>query len=76
MTADSGTGKPRLVATNVEMLSGRRKKDYDAETAADALVAQAAHLGETPAGDSIPASEPIADGDADESPDDEAVNAA
>ena len=72
--------KTEVVATNVEMLSGRRKKDYDAETAADALVAQAARLGETPAGDSIPASEPIADGelgdDAAEEADDEAVNAA
>jgi hypothetical protein len=61
------------------MLSGRRKKDYDAETAADALVAQAAHLGENPTGDSIPASEPIADGDLGEDtedPNDEAADAA
>src|SRR3989442_15722524 len=55
--------KTEVVADRVEMLGGRRKKDYDAETAADALVAQAEHLGESPAGDSIPASEPIADGD-------------
>jgi single stranded DNA-binding protein len=72
--------KTEVVATNVEMLSGRRKKDYDAETAADALVAQAARLGETPAGDSIPASEPIVEGelgdDAAQEVDDEAVNAA
>jgi single-strand DNA-binding protein len=71
--------KTEVVAMNVEMLSGRRKKDYDAETAADALAAQAAHLGETPAGEGIPPSEPIADGefdDAEDSPEDEAVNAA
>jgi single-strand DNA-binding protein len=71
--------KTEVVATNVEMLSGRRKKDYDAETAADALVAQAAQLGEIPSGDSIPASEPIADGDLGEDtedPNDEAADAA
>src|ERR1700686_150270 len=33
--------KTEVVATHVEMLSGRRKKDYEAETAADALAAQA-----------------------------------
>jgi single-strand DNA-binding protein len=72
--------KTEVVATNVEMLSGRRKKDYDAETAADALVAQAARFGESPADESIPASEPIAEGvegdDTDESAEGEAVNAA
>ena len=40
--------KTEVVATNVEMLSGRRKKDYEAETAADALAAQANALGEAP----------------------------
>ena len=42
------------------MLSGRRKKDYEAETAADALEAQATASGgsDEPA---TPASEPIAD---------------
>ena len=38
------------------MLSGRKKKDYEAQQAADSLVAQAAALGEAPA------SEPIAEG--------------
>jgi len=33
------------VASAVEMLSGRRKKDYAAESAADALAAQAEALG-------------------------------
>jgi len=47
--------KTEIVAANVEMLSGRRKKDYEAEQAADSLVAQAEALGEAPA------SEPIAE---------------
>ena len=51
--------KTEVVATQVEMLSGRRKKDYEAETAADALEAQAEALGsDEPV---TPASEPIAD---------------
>ena len=67
--------KTEVVATTVEMLSGRRKKDYEAETAADALAAQASALGESPGDPSIAASEPIAEGDlvdADESEDDAA----
>ena len=32
------------MAAQVEMLSGRRKKDYAAETGADTLIAQAASL--------------------------------
>jgi single-strand DNA-binding protein len=47
--------KTEVVALSVEMLSGRRKKDYQAETAANSLEAQALALGE------IPASEPIPD---------------
>jgi single-strand DNA-binding protein len=47
--------KTEIVASHVEMLSGRRKKDYEAEQAADSLVAQAEALGEAPA------SEPIAE---------------
>jgi single-strand DNA-binding protein len=47
--------KTEVVAVAVEMLSGRRKKDYAAETAAISLEAQALRLGE------IPASEPIPD---------------
>ncbi|MFI5260953.1 MAG: single-stranded DNA-binding protein [Candidatus Limnocylindrales bacterium] len=41
--------KTEIVAARVEMLSGRRKKDYAAEAAAEALVAQAQALGFTPA---------------------------
>ena len=37
--------KTEVVASSVEMLSGRRKKDYAAESAADALEAQAEAMG-------------------------------
>jgi single-strand DNA-binding protein len=47
--------KTEIVASHVEMLSGRRKKDYEAQQAADSLVAQAERLGEAEA------TEPIAD---------------
>ena len=40
--------KTEIVASSVEMLSGKRKKDYAAESAADALAAQAAALGVEP----------------------------
>ncbi len=48
--------KTEIVASSVEMLSGRRKKDYAAETAATALEAQAAAAGLEP-----DAAEPMAD---------------
>ena len=38
--------KTEIVASHVEMLSGRRKKDYEAQQAADSLAAQAVALGE------------------------------
>jgi single-strand DNA-binding protein len=53
--------KTEIVASSVEMLSGRRKKDYAAESAAESLVAQAEQLGEEPVEGFIPASEPIAE---------------
>jgi single-strand DNA-binding protein len=55
--------KTEIVASNVEMLSGRKKKDYEAEQAADGLVAQAEALGEAPASEPIaePALEPETD---------------
>lgn len=55
--------KTEVVATSVEMLSGRRKKDYEAEAAAEALVAQAAQLGETATDDPAidQAGEPLVD---------------
>jgi single-strand DNA-binding protein len=55
--------KTEVVAHGVEMLSGRRKKDYDAESSADALAAQAEALGETAPDDPIPPTEPIAEGE-------------
>jgi single-strand DNA-binding protein len=48
--------KTEIVARSVEMLSGRRRKDYAAETAATALEAQATANGVEP-----DASEPLAD---------------
>jgi single-strand DNA-binding protein len=40
--------KTEIVASAVEMLSGKRKKDYAAESAAQALEAQAAAMGYLP----------------------------
>jgi single-strand DNA-binding protein len=48
--------KTEIVASHVEMLSGRRKKDYQAEQAADSLADQAQALGEAPASEPIPES--------------------
>jgi single-strand DNA-binding protein len=48
--------KTEVVASSVEMLSGRQRKDYRAETAAQALEAQAEAAGIAP-----DASEPVAD---------------
>ena len=57
--------KTEVVASTVEMLSGRRKKDYDAESSAQALEAQATAMGETPVGadasPEIDPAEPIAE---------------
>ncbi len=50
--------KTEVVASHVEMLSGRRKKDYEAEASAHSLAAQVGALDET-AG--VPADEPIAE---------------
>ncbi len=50
--------KTEVVAAHVEMLSGRKKKDYDAESAAESLTAQASALGESPDG-TVPATEPV-----------------
>ena len=48
--------KTEIVASHVEMLSGRRKKDYEAQQAADSLTAQAERLGEASATEPIPES--------------------
>jgi single-strand DNA-binding protein len=42
--------RTEVVASSVEMLSGRRKKDYAAESAAQALATQAELMGMDPAG--------------------------
>ena len=60
--------KTEIVAANVEMLSGRGKKDYEAQQAADSLASQAEALGETDASEPIAevAFEPGTDEDDDE----------
>jgi single-strand DNA-binding protein len=45
--------KTEVVASSLEMLSGRKKKDYAAESAAEALEAQAEAMGVTPEGESF-----------------------
>src|SRR5436190_7525099 len=59
--------KTEVVASHVEMLSGRRKKDYAAENAANGLAAQAAAYGDEvddeEAAAIAAASEPIPDGE-------------
>ncbi len=47
--------KTEIVASHVEMLSGRKKKDYEAQQAADSLASQADALDEAPASEPIPA---------------------
>jgi single-strand DNA-binding protein len=47
--------KTEIVASHVEMLSGRKKKDYEAQQAADSLAAQAVALGDPEA------TEPVAE---------------
>jgi single-strand DNA-binding protein len=59
--------KTEVVATTVEMLSGRKKKDYAAESSADLLEAAAAPAGDAdaagegtdPEAPGVPADEPI-----------------
>ncbi|MFL5777357.1 MAG: single-stranded DNA-binding protein [Chloroflexota bacterium] len=64
--------KTEIVAAHVEMLSGRRKKDYEAQQAAEALAAQASAYGEAPPTEPIPESDVVAVDD----PDDEGDEAA
>jgi len=69
--------KTEIVASHVEMLSGRKKKDYEAEQAADSLVAQAEALGDAPgADDPIPESaEALGGSDEDDDDEDDEVGA-
>ncbi len=53
--------KTEVVANHVEMLSGRRKKDYEAEAAAESLAAQASAIDATP---SIAPEDPLVDASA------------
>ena len=46
--------KTEVVASHVEMLSGRRKKDYEAQQAAESLAAQAHAYDEAPPTEPIP----------------------
>jgi single-strand DNA-binding protein len=58
--------KTEVVASHVEMLSGRRKKDYEAQQAADSLSAQAEAFGEAPPTEPIPESADVTANLADE----------
>ena len=62
--------KTEIVASHVEMLSGRKKKDYEAQQAADSLATQAAALGEAQATE--PVAEPGFDPGSTDEDDDEA----
>ena len=64
------------MASHVEMLSGRRKKDYEAQQAADSLSAQAEAFGEAPPTEPIPESAEVTadrDDEADDEPEDAAA---
>ena len=52
--------RTEIVANHVEMLSGRKKKDYEAQAAADALENQAETLGDEPGPDDPIPAEPVA----------------
>ena len=67
--------KTEVVASHVEMLSGRRKKDYEAQQAADSLVAQAERYGEAPPTEPIPESIETITDDGEDDADDEAPEA-
>jgi len=63
--------KTEIVASSLEMLSGRRKKDYATESAAQALAAQAEAMGFT----SVPATAGEADDDTSDADDDAGITA-
>ncbi len=69
--------KTEVVASHVEMLSGRRKKDYEAQQAAESLAAQAEQFGEVAPADPIPESaEVVADDGLDDDEEDAETAAA
>ena len=66
--------KTEVVAGHVEMLSGRRKKDYEAQQAAESLARQAEAYGEAPPPAPIPAeTEVVTDDGEDEDEETEAA---
>ena len=60
------------MANTVEMLSGKKKKDYAAESAAEALAAQATAMGLTPEDGSFTTSAAAFESDADDEDEDDA----
>jgi len=68
--------KTEIVANTVEMLSGKKKKDYAAESAAQALEAQAAAMGLTPEEGSFTTSPAAFEPDEDDEDEDESEIAA
>ena len=63
------------MANTVEMLSGKKKKDYAAESAAQALEAQAAAMGLSPEDGSFTTSAAAFEPDADEDDESEDITA-
>ena len=69
--------KTEVVASHVEMLSGRRKKDYEAQQAAESLAVQAERYGDAPPTEPVPESaEAVADDGDDDEVEDDAEGAA
>ena len=69
--------KTEVVAQSVEMLSGRKKKDYEAQQSADALVSQAEKYGDAPPTEPIPESaEAISPDDPDDEDEEDGTEAA
>ena len=67
--------KTEIVANHVEMLSGRRKKDYAAESAANALASQAAAYGDDEDAAVAAAGEPVTADESEEAAEAETVAA-
>jgi single-strand DNA-binding protein len=67
--------KTEIVANHVEMLSGRRKKDYAAESAANALASQAAAYGDDEDAAVAAAGEPVTEDESEEATEAETVAA-
>ena len=63
--------KTEVVASHVEMLSGRRKKDYEAQQAAESLAAQAERYGDAPPTEPIPESAEVLADDGEDDPEDD-----